>query len=182
MKKRIGTCICITESLWYTPETNIPLLINCTPIYNKRLKKKKANSREVRLGKQKFAFLLEASNWSITGERVADWLVFKCWLPPTDTQWVRPFKGKFQGYEDSAYQCRRLKRCRFEPWVWKNPWSSKWQPTLVFLPSKFHGQRNLMSYSSQGCKEQMTKRISTMQKQPKPWDMWVNICVLSQQS
>ena len=29
----------------------------------------------------------------------------------------------------------------------------KWQPTPVFLPGKFHGQRSLVSYSSWGCKE-----------------------------
>ena len=26
------------------------------------------------------------------------------------------------------------------------------QPTLVFLPGKFYGQRNLVSYSPRGCK------------------------------
>ena len=31
--------------------------------------------------------------------------------------------------------------------VRKIPWSRKWQPALVFLPGKFHGQRNLVSYS-----------------------------------
>jgi len=29
----------------------------------------------------------------------------------------------------------------------------EWQPTPVFLPGKFHGQRNLTGYSPQGCKE-----------------------------
>ena len=28
-----------------------------------------------------------------------------------------------------------------------------WQPTLVFLPGKFHGQRSLVGYSPWGCKE-----------------------------
>jgi len=28
------------------------------------------------------------------------------------------------------------------------PWSRKWQPTPVFLPGKFHGERNLVGYSS----------------------------------
>ena len=44
-------------------------------------------------------------------------------------------------------QSRKLKRLRFDPWVRKIPWSRKWQPALVFLPGKFHGQRNLVSYS-----------------------------------
>ena len=33
------------------------------------------------------------------------------------------------------------------PWVGKIPWRRKWQPTLVFLPEKFHGQRKLADYS-----------------------------------
>ena len=30
---------------------------------------------------------------------------------------------------------------RFDPWAGKIPWRRKWQPTPVFLPGKFHGQR-----------------------------------------
>ena len=32
---------------------------------------------------------------------------------------------------------------RVQPWVRKNPWSRKWEPTPVFLPGKSHRQRNL---------------------------------------
>ena len=32
--------------------------------------------------------------------------------------------------------CRRYKRLRFDPWIRKNPWRRKWQPTLIFLPGK----------------------------------------------
>ena len=39
------------------------------------------------------------------------------------------------------------KRQRFDPWVRKIPCSRKWQPTSVFLPEKFHGQRSLAGYS-----------------------------------
>ena len=42
---------------------------------------------------------------------------------------------------ESACQHRRYKRCRLNLWVTKIPWSRKWQPTPVFLPGKFHGQR-----------------------------------------
>ena len=35
----------------------------------------------------------------------------------------------------------------------KIPWSRKWQPTPVFLPGKFHGQRSLAGYSPKGCTE-----------------------------
>ena len=45
--------------------------------------------------------------------------------------------------EESACQCRRHKRRRFDPWVRKIPWRRKWQPTPVFLPGESHGQRNL---------------------------------------
>ena len=40
--------------------------------------------------------------------------------------------------------------------------TSKWQPTPIFLPGKFHGQRSLAFYSSWGHKElDMTERLST---------------------
>ena len=41
----------------------------------------------------------------------------------------------------------------FDPWVGKIPWSRKWQLTPVFLPGKFHGQRNLVGYSTWARKE-----------------------------
>ena len=41
----------------------------------------------------------------------------------------------------------------FDPWVGKMPWRRKWQPTSVFLPGKFHRQRNLTGYSPWCCKE-----------------------------
>ena len=44
---------------------------------------------------------------------------------------------------DSLPLSRRYQRHWFDPWVWKIPWSRKWQPTPVFLPEKLHGQRNL---------------------------------------
>ena len=56
------------------------------------------------------------------------------WLP----KW---FNGK-----ESAYQCRSCRRCGFNPWVGKIPWSRKWQPTPVFLSGKFHRHRSLVDY------------------------------------
>ena len=50
-------------------------------------------------------------------------------------------------------QCQRCKRHSFGPWVRKIPWRRKWQPSPVFLPGKFHGQRSLVDYSPWGCKE-----------------------------
>ena len=42
---------------------------------------------------------------------------------------------------------------RFDPWVGRIPWDRKWQPTPVFLPGEFHGQRSLAGYSPWDCKE-----------------------------
>ena len=47
-------------------------------------------------------------------------------------------------------QCRRP---GIDPWVGKIPWRREWQPTLVFLPGEFHGQRSLMGYSPWSHKE-----------------------------
>ena len=44
--------------------------------------------------------------------------------------------------KEYSCQCRRLRRYGFDPWVGKIPWSRKWQPTLVDLPGKFHGQKS----------------------------------------
>ena len=51
------------------------------------------------------------------------------------------------GGKESACQCRI---CGFSPWVEKLPWRRKWQPVLVFLPGKSHGQRSLAGYSPWG--------------------------------
>ena len=41
----------------------------------------------------------------------------------------------------------------WDPWIGKIPWRRKRQPTPVFLPGKFHGQRSLVGYSPWGRKE-----------------------------
>ena len=40
-----------------------------------------------------------------------------------------------------------------ETLVGKIPWRRAWQPTPVFLPGEFHGQRNLAGYSPWDNKE-----------------------------
>ena len=40
-----------------------------------------------------------------------------------------------------------------ETWVGKIPWRREWQPTPVFLPGEFHGQRSLPGYRPGGLKE-----------------------------
>ena len=63
--------------------------------------------------------------------------------------------------KETACQCRRLK---FDPRVGKIPWRRKWQPTPVFSPGKSHGQRNLIGYSSCGCKR-VRRDLVTKQQQ-----------------
>ena len=57
---------------------------------------------------------------------------------------------------EPTYQCRRLKRLEFDPWIGKIPWRGTWQPTPVFLPGKSHGQRSLAGHSPWGHKESDT--------------------------
>ena len=45
--------------------------------------------------------------------------------------------------KESACQCRRRKRCGFDPRVGEIPWKGALQPTLVYLPGESHGQRSL---------------------------------------
>ena len=45
------------------------------------------------------------------------------------------FPGGTSGRE-STCQCRRRKKCGFDPWVGEIPWSRKWEATLAFLPGK----------------------------------------------
>ena len=45
--------------------------------------------------------------------------------------------------KELACQCRRVRRYSFDLWVGKILWRRKWQPTTVFLPGKFHGERSL---------------------------------------
>ena len=69
----------------------------------------------------------------------------------------------FPGGKESACQCRRCRRPGCHPWVGKIPCSRKWQPTPVFLPGKFQGQRSLVGYSPWGCQESDTTEHSHTQ-------------------
>ena len=47
--------------------------------------------------------------------------------------------------KESACQYRKPKKHGLDPWIKKILQSRKWQPTPVFLPGKYHGQRSLHS-------------------------------------
>ena len=74
--------------------------------------------------------------------------------------WVRGFWAlEVAQWQRIRQKCRRL---RLDSSVGKIPWSRKWQPTPVFLPRKFHGQRSLAGYSPWGRKESdMTEHTHT---------------------
>ena len=92
-------------------------------------------------------FLLGESQWteepswlqSMGSQRVGISLV-------TKQQKIVMFPGGASGKE-SACQCRRYKRCGFDPWMGEIPWRWAWQPTPVFLPEESCGWRRLAGYS-----------------------------------
>ena len=73
------------------------------------------------------------------------------------------FPGGTSGKE-LACQCRRPKRCGFDPWIRNIPWRSKWQPTPGFLPGKSQRQRSPVGYSPRGCKRESDMTEATKQK------------------
>ena len=64
----------------------------------------------------------------------------------------------------------------WETWVWSLGWEIPgkrvWQPTPLFLPGEFHGQRSLVGYSPWGCKESDTTEQLTHTHISKEW--WQN--------
>ena len=79
------------------------------------------------------------------------WLKVKIYLFDLSiwNPWIASFRiiywlPRWLSGKESACQC---KKHGLNPWVRKIPWGRKWQPTLVFLPGKSHGQRNLADYS-----------------------------------
>ena len=62
----------------------------------------------------------------------------------------------FPGGSDGKAPVCNAGRPRFDPWVGKIPWRSKWQPTPVLLPGKYYGWRSLVGYSLWGRKESDT--------------------------
>ena len=81
------------------------------------------------------------------------WYYFKkqCFMPFIDEKclwysiyWWKIFRlPSWRRGKEPTCQCRTCKRRGFDPWFGKILWRRKWQPTLVFLPGKSHGQRSL---------------------------------------
>lgn len=73
---------------------------------------------------------------------------------------------KYQRLSGTESTCQ-WKRRRFDLLVGKLLWRRKQQPTLVFLPRKSCGQRNLAGYSPFGCKR--VGPNSTTKQQQSQW-------------
>ena len=111
------------------------------------------NSMDMSLSKLR-ELVMGREAWSAAVPRVAK---SQTWL----SDWTEGLSRWHSGKE-SACQCRRHRRWGFEPWVKKVPRMNKWQPTPVFLPGKFHGQRRLVGCSpwGGGGQSDMTERLN----------------------
>ena len=67
---------------------------------------------------------------------------------------------------EGLYGSRNVWEQLDDPWVRKIPWRKKWQPTPIFLPEKFHGQKRLAGYSLWDQKR-VGYNWATKQQQPK---------------
>ena len=59
---------------------------------------------------------------------------------------------------------QKTQRHGFNPRVGKITWMGKWQPTPVFLPRQFHGQRSLLK-----CSPEDHKKLDTTEKHGMAW-------------
>ena len=64
--------------------------------------------------------------------------------------------------KELACQCRRCKRCRFDPWFRKVPWRRAWQPTQIFLPRESHGLWGLAGYNPYGLRESDMAEVNVL--------------------
>ena len=78
------------------------------------------------------------------------------------------FPGGDSG-KKSTCQCRKHKRCWFDPWVGAIPWRRKWQLTPVFLPGKIPWTEEPSGLQFQGGHKDsdMTKLLSTLAEKTK---------------
>ena len=98
--------------------------------------------------------------------RVIYWVLFYIYLKSDGDngvckslllKWLEFLLPRWLSGKESSCQGRRL---GFDHWVEKIPWRRKWQPTQVFLPGRFHGQRRL---------EATVHGVAKSQTQPSKW-------------
>ena len=81
-----------------------------------------------------------------------------CWPEVLSQVWARSSRTNIKNQDVLCLQRRRL-------WFERIPWRRAWQPTQVFLPGEFHGQRSLEGYS-QGRRESDTTEQLTLSRSP----------------
>ena len=95
----------------------------------------------------------EGRKWNRHRKEFTILLIFRIW----------PSRIPFPVGSDS-----KCGRPGFYPWVGKISWRRAWQPTPVFLPREFQGQRSLDRCSPQGHKQSdTTERLSTAATTPR---------------
>ena len=73
------------------------------------------------------------------------------------------YKDTFPSGSDAKESACNVGVPGFNPWVRKIVWRREWQLTPAVLPGKFHGQKNLVSYSPWSCKElDMTQQLTLL--------------------
>ena len=104
---------------------------------------------------------------------------FEGWSSPQSGPKTRIWRRVHQ-VAQSLRQCRRLRKHRLNPWVRKIPWRRRWQPTPVFLPGKFLGQRSLAGYSPWDCRESdTTERLNHNNKESGSLLAWWPLLLLT---
>ena len=99
------------------------------------------------------------SSYSLSAIRVVSsaylWLltVLLTVLIPACTSSVLALHISHLAWQRRLRICLQCRRPELDPRVRTIPWRRAWQPTPVFWPGESHGQRNLVGYSSQGCRE-----------------------------
>ena len=86
-----------------------------------------------------FLYLISVSLVRLKEQILLDQISQKRYLrleSPTDLTGFKLPLSQGEGIKESACQCRRWKRCSFNPWVRKIPWRRAWQPTPVSLPGE----------------------------------------------
>ena len=103
--------------------------------------------------------VLEDKRWPLFPEQRETWFIISEGRDSIYLWNEKDFPGDASGKE-FGWQCSRLRRYKFNPWVGKIPWGRKQQHTPVYLLGKSHGQKSLMGYSPWGCKRVGHDRVT----------------------
>ena len=98
--------------------------------------------------------------------------LFSIWFPYNRRRSPRWLSGK-----ESACQCRKLRRHRFDPWSGISPGGGNGNSLRYSFLEKFHGHRSIVGYSPWGRKE--LDRTEQLSLHRLPYDTSISICCIS---